>query len=94
MANKRTRQERGKEIEEEGELRKKKGKTKVDDNPGSSKPKRKQRSICQHDFILGQGVEEYDLVKDVCSQKANITFGQVAALNSKLRRQWSKCVSM
>ena len=41
MANKRTRQERGKEIEEEGELRKKKGKTKVDDKPGSSKPKKK-----------------------------------------------------
>ena len=92
-ANKRTRQERGKEIEEEGELRKKKGKTKVDDKPGSSKPKKKRRSICQHDFILGQGVEEYDLVKDVRSQKANITFGQVVALNSKLRRQWSKCVS-
>ena len=32
-------------------------------------------------------------MKDVRSQKANITFGQVVALNSKLRRQWSKCVS-
>ena len=41
MENKRTRQERGKETEEEGELRKKKGKTKVDDKPGSSKPRRK-----------------------------------------------------
>ena len=77
MANKRSRQERGKETEEEGELRKKKGTTKVDDKPGSSKPKRKRRSIYQHDFILGQGIEEYDLVKDVCSQKTNITFGQV-----------------
>ena len=28
------------------------------------------------------------------SQKANITFGQVVALNSKLQRQWRKCVSM
>ena len=71
MANKRTRQERGKEIEEEGELRKKKGKTKVDDKPGSSKPKRKQRSIYQHDFNLGKGVEEYDLVKDVCKSKGD-----------------------
>ena len=68
-------------------MRKKKGKTKVDDKLGSSKPKRKRRSICQHDFILGQGVEGYDLVKDVRSQKKNITFGQVVALNSKLRRQ-------
>ena len=75
------------------ELRKKKGKTKVDDKPGSSKPRRKQRNICQHDFILGKGVEEYDLVKDVCSQKENITFGLVISLNSKLRRKWSKCVS-
>ncbi|KAI5072954.1 hypothetical protein GOP47_0013060 [Adiantum capillus-veneris] len=40
-----------------------------------------------------RGYLEYDLVSDVQAQKANITFGQLLALNPKLRHEWSTSVS-
>ena len=42
---------------------------------------------------MGQGIEKYDLVKDLQHQRANITYGQMLALSPKLRRQWTRSVN-
>ena len=71
----------------------KKGKTMEGEQPETSKARRR-RHITQHDFRLGQQVEEYDLIKDISMKKPDITYGQLLGLSSKLRRQWSAgCVS-
>jgi len=79
-------------MEEDARTRKK-GKAKIGEETFEMSHKQRRRQIKQQDYILGQGIGEYDLIKDLQTQKVNITFGQLLALNSKLRRQWSKGVS-
>ena len=73
---------------------KKKGKRILQEikKPKSSK-RRSQKAATQHDFLLGQGIEEYDLVKDLQHQRANITYGHMLVLSPKLRRQWTRSVN-
>ena len=77
-----------KETEEVKVHRSKKGKTMEGEQPETSKARRR-RHITQHDFRLGQQVEEYDLIKDISMKKPDITYEQLLGLSSKLRRQWS-----
>ena len=63
------------------------------EKPETSKARRR-RHITQHDFRLGQQVEDYDLVRDISMKKPDITYGQLLGMSSKLRRQWSRCVSI
>ena len=53
-----------------------------------------QRKITIKDFPLGSKEEPYDLVKDVSSQGTKLTWPQLLHLSPKMRRQWSKMVSM
>lgn len=82
-----------KEAEEVKVHKSKKGKTMEGGQPETSRARRR-RHITQHDFRLGQQLEEYDLVRDIRMKKPDITYGQLLGLSSKLRRQWSGCVSI
>ena len=66
---------------------------------GTSKKERKKRASTQRkitikDFPLGSKEEPYDLVEDICSQGPKLTWPQLLHLSPKIRRQWSKMVSM
>lgn len=64
--------------------------------PSQKKEKKKKssrRKIGLGDFQLGEGVADYDLVRDVKTFKPNITLPQLIAMCHSLRRQWSKSVS-
>ena len=54
---------------------KKKGKRILQEIEKPESSKRSQKVVTQHDFLLGQGIEEYDLVKDLQHQRENITYG-------------------
>ena len=55
--------------------------------------KSSRRKIGLGDFQLGEGVADYDLVRDVKTFKPNITLPQLIAMCPSLRRQWSKFVT-
>ncbi|KAI5067702.1 hypothetical protein GOP47_0018230 [Adiantum capillus-veneris] len=86
LANKRERE--GRDTETKRETRARKGKGKVDEGrePLETSKRRRRHKIKQSDYQLGRDHPEYDSVSDVKNQKANITFGQLLALNPKLQR--------
>ncbi|KAH7296706.1 hypothetical protein KP509_26G035400 [Ceratopteris richardii] len=68
-------------------------KGKVAEGETSKRRTRPQRKITMEDFPLGKGIEPYDLIEDISTQKPNITWPQLLQLSSKTRREWSKLVS-
>lgn len=93
MASKRTRQAVRTETEEEARKRKGKARMDLERDEAKTSKKRRQRRIKQTDYRLGMNQPEYDLIKDVSNQRANITFGQLLSYSPKLRRQWTSSAS-
>ncbi|KAH7331894.1 hypothetical protein KP509_20G056000, partial [Ceratopteris richardii] len=59
----------------------------------TSRRRRPRRKITMEDFPLGKGIEPYDPIEDISTQKSNITWPQLLQLSSTTRREWSKLVS-
>ncbi|KAH7425235.1 hypothetical protein KP509_11G045600 [Ceratopteris richardii] len=68
-------------------------KGKVAEGETNKRRRRPRRKIKMEDFPLGKGIEPYDLIEDISTQKPNITWPQLLQLSSKTRREWSKLVS-
>ncbi|MCO5551558.1 hypothetical protein L7F22_005062 [Adiantum nelumboides] len=89
MPIKRARQEEA-AMSETGERRKSK-----ENGENSSKKKSKpRRKLTIKDFALGESSQPYNLVDDVSVQGPKITWAQLLHLAPKVRRQWTKMVSM
>ena len=51
---------------------------------------RRRHQIELHDFPLGEKAEPYDLIKDVMTQRPQITWPQLLHLSPKMCLQWAK----
>ena len=61
----------------------------VDINPQFKKKERKPRRKYITSYLyIGQGQEEYRLLKDVSERTTNITFAYLLGLCPKLKREW------
>lgn len=96
-AIKRTRgQNREEDMQSEDTDGGKKDKKKQKDEVGESSKKKKRRprrTITMEDFPLGKDLEPYDLLRDLQTQKPNISWPQLMHLSSKIRHQWPRVVS-
>ncbi|KAH7278064.1 hypothetical protein KP509_38G022200 [Ceratopteris richardii] len=94
MPIKRTRvQDRDRSEDEDSSMGTQSKKGRVAEGEASKRKRRPRRKIMMEDFPLGKGIEPYDLIEDISTQKPNITWPQLLQLSSKTRREWSKLVS-
>ncbi|KAH7280978.1 hypothetical protein KP509_36G023700 [Ceratopteris richardii] len=94
MPIKRTRvQDRDRSQDEDSSMGTQMKKSRVVEGEASKRKRRPRRKITMEDFPLGKGIEPYDLIEDISTQKPNITWPQLLQLSSKTRREWSKLVS-
>ncbi|KAH7432177.1 hypothetical protein KP509_07G011900 [Ceratopteris richardii] len=94
MPIKRTRvQDKDRSQDEDSSMGTQTKKGKVAEGETSKRRRRPRRKITMEDFPLGKGIEPYDLIEDISTQKPNITWPQLLQLSSKTRREWSKLVS-
>ncbi|KAH7428075.1 hypothetical protein KP509_10G074400 [Ceratopteris richardii] len=94
MPIKRTRvQDRERSQDEDSSMGTQTKKGRVGEGEASKRKRRPRRKIMMEDFPLGKGIEPYDLIEDISTQKPNITWPQLLQLSSKTRREWSKLVS-
>ncbi|KAH7289122.1 hypothetical protein KP509_31G059100, partial [Ceratopteris richardii] len=88
---KRTRvQDRDRSQDEDSSMSTQTKKGRVAEGEASKRKRRPRRKITMEDFPLGKGIEPYDLIEDISTQKPNITWPQLLQLSSKTRREWSK----
>ena len=74
----------------------------TEEEAGTSKEGRKQKKrahthrqkIGIKDFPLEQGSEPYNLLEDVVNQGPKLSWPQLLQLSPKMRRQWSRMVSI
>ena len=74
----------------------------IEEEAGTSKEGRKQKKraharrqkIGIKDVPLGQGSEPYNLLEDVVNQGPKLSWPQLLQLSPKMRRQWSRMVSI
>ncbi|KAH7433903.1 hypothetical protein KP509_07G091700, partial [Ceratopteris richardii] len=94
MPIKRTRvKDRDRSQDEDSSMGTQTKKGRVAEGEASKRKRRPRRKIMMEDFPLGKGIELYDLIEDISTQKPNITWPQLLQLSSKTRREWSKLVS-
>ena len=72
---------------------KKKGKVHEGDDAKTKKKRGPRRKFHVSDFPLGAGQESYNLKEDLANRKADITYGQLIELITKMKRQWKQLVN-